>query len=274
MINFNGNIVEDANLNLSSNNRALNYGDGVFDTIKVKNGTIHFLEDHYFRLMASLRMLRMTIPMEFTLAFFKEQLTKTVVANNFENARVKLIVFRKEGGKYTPVTNEIDFLISAEPLIENLKKEYEIDIFKDYYISSGLLSTIKTTSKITNVLASIYANENDFDNCILLNQNKNVVEAINGNVFLVFGNTIKTPKLADGCIKGIIRKKIIEIISKLPQFELEETQISPFDLQKADEIFITNAIVEIQPVSVYKKNEYKKDISELLSKELKKLVER
>ena len=181
-------------------------------------------------------------------------------------------MYRKDGGKYTPITNEIEYLIEVEPLNVIVKENYSMEIFKDYYVYSGLLSTIKTTNKIINVLASIYAKENNFDNCLLLNENKNVVEVINGNIFLVFGNIIKTPAITEGCIKGIIRKKIIEILTKNDSYKIEETEISPFDLQKADEVFITNSIIGIQPISNYKKTKYKSAIADEISLLLANLV--
>ncbi len=100
-----------------------------------------------------------------------------------------------------------------------------------------------------NTLASIFADENDLDNCILLNEKKGVVEVTNGNIFVVKGNVVKTPALTEGCIKGIVRIKVIEILFKNKDFTIEETSISPFEIQKADEVFITNAIIGVQPVT-------------------------
>jgi branched-chain amino acid aminotransferase len=264
MINLNGSILNKTESIISSNNRAFKYGDALFETIKVENLHVVFIEDHYFRLMASMRMLRMEIPMTLTLEFLESEIHSLVEENNLLDARVRFSVFRKDGGLYNPLTNEIDYLIEASELDYQEKENYSIDIFKDYYVYSGLLSTIKTTNKITNVLASIYASENDIDNCILLNERKQVVEAINGNIFVVKGNNIKTPPTSDGCVKGIIRKKIIEIISKNDEYSIIEESISPFDLQKADEIFITNAIIGIQPVTNYKKSVFGKTISTVL----------
>ena len=272
MVNFNGSMVANSNAILNSNNRAFNYGDALFETLKIANSKIYFLEDHYFRLMASMRMLRMEIPLNFTMEFFESELLKTAEQNNLENARVRLTVFRKDGGLYNPATNQIEYLIVASPLQILVKETYAVDIFKDYYLNSDMLSTLKTTNKIAHVLASIYASENGFDNCILVNERKQIVEATNGNIFLVKGNTIKTPAISEGCIKGITRKKIIEIVSKSDDYLLEETEISPFDLQKADEIFITNVIVGIQPVTQYKKTAFGTKVSSALALELSKLI--
>jgi len=127
-------------------------------------------------------------------------------------------VFRKYGGFYTPETNDINYFISADPLESDLyllnSSEYKIELFKDFYVNPGLLSTLKTNNKVLNVLGSIYAKDNQYDNCLLLNLNKSIVEALNGNLFLVKGNIIKTPPLSDGCLNGVMRKQVIEILNK------------------------------------------------------------
>lgn len=272
MINYNGSVLEDTSALFVAGNRAFKYGDALFETIKVEKLKVIFLEDHYFRLMASMRMLRMEIPMNFTLDFFENEIINIVKSNNLENSRVRFTVFRNDGGYYTPISNKISYLIEASGINNIVKETYVLDVFKDYYVYSGLLSTIKTTNKITNVLASIYADENELDNCILLNEKKYVVEAINGNIFIVKDNVIKTPPLNEGCVKGIMRKKIIEMLSKNNEYIIKEEAFSPFELQKADEIFITNAIVGVQPVTKYKKNTFKTSIGKELSKNIKTLV--
>jgi branched-chain amino acid aminotransferase len=127
-----------------------------------------------------------------------------------------------------------------------------------------MLSNLKTTNKILNVVASVYAEENGYDNCLLVNSDKNVVEAINGNLFLVKGTQIKTPPLNDGCLDGIIRKKLVEIIGATEGLELVEESISPFELQKADELFLTNSIVGIQSIGKYRKKEFGNDVAKSL----------
>ena len=100
-----------------------------------------------------------------------------------------------------------------------------------------MLSTVKTTNKMLNTCSiCICPEENDLDNCILLNERKGVVEATNGNIFIIKNKVIKTPALTEGCIKGVLRKKIIEIVEKHPEYTIEETTISPFEIQKADEV--------------------------------------
>tara|TARA_R110002126_G_scaffold291495_1_gene453175 strand:+ start:4950 stop:5783 length:834 start_codon:yes stop_codon:yes gene_type:complete len=272
MINFNGELLFEENIKLSTENRGFKYGDAIFETIKVTHHKIIFWEDHYFRLMASMRMLRMKIPMQFTLEFLEQEILKTVaVKDKAASFRVRLNVYRKDGGLYTPRTNEIDYLIDVKENTYSTKETYKVDVFKDFYNYSGLLSTIKTNNRMLNTLASIYAKENDLDNCVLINEKKGVVEVTNANIFVIKGNTIKTPALTEGCIKGVLRQKVIEIIAKNLDYNIEETSISPFEIQKADEVFITNAIIGIQPVTHYKKKKFTTEFANKLSKSLKVL---
>ncbi len=261
MLNNNGHI-EDNQTVILYNNRGYAYGDALFETIKVLNGKILFWEDHYFRLMASMRILRMEIPMSFTMEYLEAEIFKLIESCDLLNvpSRIKLMVHRVEGGLYIPNDNSINYIISAKEIEDYVYKNefdaYEVDLFKDFYIAPGILSTLKTNNKILNVVGSIYAKENDLQNCFLLNTNKSVAEALNGNLFLVKGNIIKTPPLEDGCLKGIMRKQIIELIKKSNDYNFKEESISPFELQKADELFITNVIRGIQSVTKYRKKVY------------------
>lgn len=269
MVNFNGNIESENKSFMSFDNRAFKFGDALFETVRVEQGKIAFLEDHYFRLMSSMRMLRMKISMQFTLEFFESEILKTVVANNLINSRVRFSVFRIDGGLYLPKNNTTGYIVEANQLSINLKKDYEVDLFKDHYVYSGLLSTLKTNNKILNVIASIYAEENGLDNCILLNEKKHIVEAINGNIFLVKGNELFTPSLSEGCLKGVMRKNIISLIKKDTGYRISETDISPFELQKANEVFLTNSIIGIQPITNYRKKTYDISVSTDLRNKLK-----
>ena len=268
MINLNGTL--DPKAFVAVDNRGLNYGDALFETLRYWGGKIYFWEDHYFRLLASMRMLRMEIPMDFTMEFIEREIIKTVDASENKDiaTRIKLLVWRKTGGKYTPFSNEVKYCISTEkldtPFYILTETSYEVELFKDHYIASGLFSTLKTNNRLINILGSIFAKENDYQNCLLLNERKQVIEALNGNIFLVSGNTIKTPPLADGCLNGIMRKQLISIIKDISDFTFSEASISPFELQKADEIFVTNVIAGIVPITKYRKKEFGNSVAKAL----------
>ncbi len=268
MINFNG-ILVSPDSNLLFNNRAFLYGDGVFETLKVVDSKILFLEDHYFRLMASMRVVRMEIPMNFTMEYLEEQLLAVTTANNLStSARIRITVYRNEGGVYLPKDNTISFLITCtaidNPLYAIQAKSYEVELYKDFYVTRQLLSSIKTTNRILNVAGSIFASENGYDNCLLLNDSKNVIEALQGNLFMLIGNKLVTPPVSEGCLNGVMRKQILALAQKMEEVEVVEEPISPFDLQKADELFITNVIIGIQPITKYRKKEFGTQLSEKL----------
>lgn len=273
MINYNGALLPRDTFFLNQENRGLRYGDALFETVRIVNGKIVFWEDHYLRLMASMRILRMEIPMEFTMEFLKEQLIMAIDENQLENstARARITVFRKDGGLYLPTNNDICYIIETialeSPFYMMDRGKYEVELFKDYYVNANKLSTLKTNNKLIHVLGSIYSDENGYENCLLLNQNKFVVEALNANIFLVVGNKVKTPPLHDGCLNGIVRKKIIGVLANLGDYAFEEASISPFELQKADELFLTNSIIGIRPITKFRKKEYKNNIAlDLLGK--------
>jgi len=269
MVNFNGKLVELSEANISINNRGYKYGDALFETMRVVNNKVLFLEDHYFRLMSSMRILRIDIPMNYTMEFFEEEILKTVEVNNFENnsARIRLNIDRGEGGKYLPNNNALaTFNIVAETLVDLFYKvhpfeNYKVDLYKDFYIAPGLLSGLKTNNKAIQVTGSIYAKENSFNNCLVVNTNKSIIEALNGNLFLVKDNHIKTPPLEDGCLKGIMRLQVLKTLQNNPNYTMEETSISPFELQKADELFITNTIIGIQSIGQYRKKKYNNQVA-------------
>jgi len=264
MINFNGNVTSEDNL--LTNNRGLLYGDSVFETVKILDGKILFVEDHYFRLMASMRIVRMEIPMNFTMEYFEEQILTLSKAENLEkSSRARITIFRNQGGFYLPKDNTVSFLIhilALENSVYQIEKEnYEVELYKDFIVAKHLLSTIKSSNRMINVTGSIFADENGYDNCLLINDDKNVIEALNGNLFMVMGNKLITPPISEGCLNGVMRKQVLALARKIESLEVVEEPISPFDLQKADELFVTNVIKGIQPITKYRKKEYEAKIS-------------
>lgn len=265
MVNINGKLLPTESHEYLQN-RALLLGDGIFETVKVLDGRVLFLEDHYFRLMSGMRVLRMEIPMHFTMEYFEQQLLETARANDCSaSARVRLTVYRKPGGLYLPQTREVDFHVQASMLEQALyaadASAYEVELYKDFYVSAQLLSSLKSTNRLLNITASIFADENGYQNCLLLNDAKNVIEAINGNLFMLTGNKLVTPPVADGCINGVLRRQVLTLAKKIEGIEVVEQSISPFDLQKADELFVTNVITGIRAITRYRKKDYVSDFS-------------
>ena len=276
MVNING-VISENDIQLTVSNRSFLYGDGVFETLKIVNNKILFFEDHYFRLLASMRIIRMQIPMSFTLEYLEEQVLALVNRQNIQDsARVRLTVFRNEGGYYSPLDNKVSFVIQGSalpsPSFTFTPVDFEVDLYKDFVVTKQLLSTLKTNNKLIQITASIFAQENGLDACLLINEDKNVVEAANGNLFMLLDNQLITPPLSEGCLNGVMRKQILKLAKELDGIEVVEKPISPFELQKADELFITNVIVGIQPITKYRKKTFDQKLSAQLLEKLNTLL--
>jgi branched-chain amino acid aminotransferase len=274
MINYNGAIIEKSDLPSAEIARATMYGDAVFETLKMQEGKLFFIEDHYFRLMAGMRILRMPISMDFTPEFFIEQAERLAEEVAIENGRLRIQVVRVADGKYTPSEDqstvwwmELEELESIEYI--HSEKGLTVDLFKDHYIQPGLLSTIKSSNSLPYVLGGVYARENNLDAVLMVNDNKMLVEANASNVFVLKGDVLRTAPLEDGALRGVFRKNLLNW-GKEMGLQVKEESINPFDLQKADEIWLTNTITGVQWVEKYRKNTYKGD----KAKELVALLQR
>lgn len=265
MVNIDGILKFNNEATIAFNNRGNLYGDGIFETIRCHNGVPLLFEAHYFRLMAGMRILRMDIPPSFTPEFIEESIINLLNENDLNNnhSRVRFTVWRNSGGFYAPLDNGVHYSIEASELdgLYNNDAYREAELFKDHYVLSGLLTSIKSSNKMVNVLAGRYALDNDYQEMILLNENKMVTDGISGNIFLRNGNTVKTPPVMDGCLNGIMREQIIQQLKRMLGYDIIEETVTPFELQRADEIFTTNVIMGIQSISKYRKKEFEKDLA-------------
>ncbi|WP_194850418.1 aminotransferase class IV [Nonlabens antarcticus] len=268
MVILNDVLIESEEATIAFNNRGTYYGDGVFETMRCLDGQAIFYESHYFRLMSSMRILRMEIPQSFTPEFFEEQILKLQKAtkDSSPHSRLRITVWRNTGGLYTPMDSTISYSIEMTSLHKVFETEgkNEVELFKDHLLPLGMLGNLKTTTKTVNILAGIYKTENDYDDMLLLNQNKMVVESISGNLFLRTGGTIKTPPLKDGCLNGIMREQVMTQLKRMLNYEVIEESITPFELQRADELFSTNVIQGIKNITKYRKKEFEQTTGEEL----------
>lgn len=265
MININGNLVSEDQAKIDFDNRGNFYGDGIFETIRCHNGNPLLFEAHYFRLMAGMRILRMDIPESFTPEFIEDSIKELIAKNHKgqEHTRVRFTVWRKQGGFYTPTNNSVEYSMMTSTLPGSFTNDEfrEVELFKDHYVLSGLLSTLKSNNKIVNVLAGRYAQENDYQDMLLLNEKKMITEGISGNLFLRSGNKVKTPPVLDGCLNGLMREQVIQQLKRMLNYEIVEETITPFELQRADELFTTNVIKGVQSISKYRKKNFSKELA-------------
>ncbi|PSL50131.1 branched-chain amino acid aminotransferase [Chitinophaga niastensis] len=255
---YNGKYIPAADPIFTADNRSFRYGDGFFETLRVYQGNVMLADLHFERLLASLHLLHFDIPPHFTKAFFVKQIIDLCNKNNITHlARVRLAIFRSDGGLYDPVNNLPNYIIQCWELSKTVLELNEnglvIDIFPDVKKSCDKLSSIKSNNCLPYVMAAMYAKQHRLNEAILLNQYGRVADSTIANVFVVHHKVIYTPPLSDGGVCGVMRKHLLK--TELP-FKVEEKPITIEDLENADEIFLTNAIYGIRWVGLFRDSSY------------------
>lgn len=273
----NGNFFLSNSPVLTTKNRAFRYGDGIFETMHANGTNVQFIDEHYMRLMYGIEKLYMHLPPYFNLKYINGLIVKLLNKNKlYQGAKIRLSVFRSDGGLYTPLSNNISFIIEAEELEHANytlnKKGLAIDIYNEIKKNTNYLSDLKSSNALLFVLAGIYKQKNNIDDCIIINQENKIVEAVSSNIFIVKNNQLYTPSLTDGCIPGIMRIQIIKTALSLNYTVFDDCNIMPDDLLSADEVFLTNAISGIRWVVAYKDNRYFNKTSKILTNKLNESV--
>lgn len=234
------------------------------ESIRIKKGKLLFWEEHYLRLMASMRILRMQIPMDFTLSYLENQLLdycEKIQPTAFSGVVKIHVVAAKKPTTDLPIPASL-FSISAEKGKGNFSYKHDdhpIDLYKDHYLSKGLFSSLESVHAQWRNMAWVYAYENSLSDGIVLNEDKQLVETLRGTLFLVKGNTVFTPSLASGCRKTVYRSLLTTLLSENDAFELLEEEISPFAIQKADELFVLTGVEGIYSIGQYRKKRFKSE---------------
>jgi len=222
-------------------NRAFLIGDAVGVYFFVRNKKLIMTEECYFFLMASMRKMRMNIPISFTLEYFTDILEQKIIEENLQNAFIHFMIYRNEDD--LPLTKSpVNFFINGrltDDILNINSHTIEMDLLKEISINTGLLNNILTHSP-ENIYAEIYAGENDLDEVILLNPQKRIARAISGNLLFLEGDTIRIPKQSEGAYISPLMENLITFIHKNKLAEIEQAEMSPFESQKADEILLVS----------------------------------
>jgi branched-chain amino acid aminotransferase len=273
---LNGNFLPDDQPVISHRNRAFCYGDALFETIHCLGTQPQFIENHWLRLTQGMKILRMDPAGDFSLQLIERYIGKLLNKNRiFKGARIRLTVYRDEGGLYSPENNSISWFMESSALehekFELNHKGLYIDIYDVMHKPVNILSNLKTMNGLIFVLAGVFRNENNLDECLILNQYGRITESISSNVFLVKDERIYTPSLSEGCISGTMRYTIIELAGKAG-YEIQERGILERNLLDADEIFLTNAIRGIRWIAAYKDRRYYNFVARKLNVKLNEIA--
>ena len=275
-INHNGDFVlADAPV-VTANNRSFRYGDALFETIRIANYNAHFLKEHLDRLFKGMKVLKMEMNPLFNETYIEHAILELAQKNNVaSDGRARLTVYRNEGGLYAPSDNSVSFVIEVSPIEENgfvlNTKGFTVDLYTEFKKTQNALSSIKSANSAIYVMAGIHKIEQQLDECLLLNDKHHIIEAISSNIFAVKNGVLYTPPVGDGCVDGVMRKKIIEI-AQANKIAVYEISIMQNVLLGADEFFLTNTISGIRWVVAYKQKRYFNDTSKKLVDKLNELI--
>ncbi len=279
---LNGKISPASQPVLTIENRSFRFGDSIFETIRYHKGVPLYFDDHYSRLLRGMTTLKMNVHSLPSVVKLKEQITSLTIKNSiFNDARIRLTIFRSDGGLYTPVSNDVSFTIEASSIKNKIfvpeKKGLLIDIYNQYKKSISPLYSFKNANSLLNVLAGIHKKELQIDDCLIVNENNHIIEGLSSNLFWIKDKIVYTPLVSAGCVDGIMRKQIMNAIKLSGMGVQEVTGTSVDELLDADEIFLTNAMQGVRWVMGLRNKRFynltTKKIMKLLIENLRLLLE-
>ncbi len=251
VIFYNGDFISEKKINISHRNRAFNYGDGFFETIKVINSIPFNLNAHLKRIKYTSKLLSFD---KIDIHKLVDHFDGIIKHNNIVSGVIKLHVSRVEGGLYFPHSNNFNIMISIDSDISfKSNKSISLCFYKDIFKPKQNLSNLKSVNSLIYVLAAIYAKNNNYDDAILFNSDGNTIETSNSNIFILKNNIIFTPPLIDGCLDGTMRKWV------LSNNEIQERSINADDIINSDEVFISNARMGLVSVNKIENQKFSND---------------
>ncbi|MFT5876705.1 MAG: branched-chain amino acid aminotransferase [Salibacteraceae bacterium] len=256
-------------------NRGFRYGDALFETIKCVNGIPLFLEAHLQRLYAGLEALEYNWNDQLLKTLINEEIQRLLIRNRHkEGARVRVTVFRNNGGYYSPTTNDISILLESEssPNGYTLNKDGStIGIYDELFKPIHAFNALKSANALLFVKAGIAKTKVGLDDLIILNSKGLICETISSNIFMVIHNRLITPPLSEGCLPGIMRQNILALAPTLG-VEVLETPVGVNAFEQAEEVFTSNSISGVNWVRGYGKKRYFHKVSEKIINELNRVI--
>jgi aminodeoxychorismate lyase len=254
MINLNGKILNETKAGISVNNRSFRYGDGLFETMKMMKGRIIHAEQHFNRLFAGMQTLQFQVPKIFTPDFLLKQINELAMQNGHAKlGRIRLTIFRGDGGLYDTVNHSPNYLLQTWELNAANNELNENGLVIDFYEGTrkyaDALANVKSNNYLPYLLAAMHAKQNNLNDCLLLNHEGHVCDATIANVFVVKDGEIITPKLSDGCVAGVMRDALLHGFDKAG-FKMNEKSLTKEDVLTADECFLTNSIYGVRWVKM------------------------
>lgn len=235
---------------IHASDRGFLLGGGIFETLKVVNGSPLSFERHYNRLKRSAEKLG--IPLQYSSNEILDICKELLRLNNTQSltASIRITLTRGQAPRGIAIPKECNptLLVTTAAYVQ------DHDIFPKLFVTNikrnelSLLSQLKILNYLEPILTKKIAIDNGFDDGIMLNTKGAITESSVANLFFVKNGIIKTPRIEDGVFPGIVREVVIECC-KASNLPFLETEIMPEEALTADEVFQTNSLIELQAVS-------------------------
>ncbi len=270
--NYNGKIFTENELIIGPQNRGLRYGDGIFETIKFKNGDLILKDEHFARIWKGMQKLQFDIPKLFSPEKFSEEIIHLVQKNKLDAARIRLTIFRGDGGIYDPKNNLPNYIIEAIKLPEDNgllnTNGLQLCFYEDAKKSLDEFSNLKTNNYLPYFMGAFFAKSQKCNDAIIINSNGNICDTTIANVFFIKNEIVYTTALSEGCVAGVMRKWLIGKIKSLG-YQVHEKAITKEELLDADEIFLCNSIYNIRWVAGLENKQYTNQLTWKISEKLR-----
>ena len=252
-INYDGHLLRSDVALFTAANRSFRYGDGLFETMMVRDGRLCLSSCHFDRLFSGMQFLsiRETFKREELEAHILELCQKN---GNPPRSRVRMVVFRDAG----PISSAPHYIIESwplpgEPALND--KGLVIDVFPDGRKACDTLANLKSNNYLLYALATLYAQKQALDDCLILNSRDRLADSTIANLFYISKGQFFTPPLSEGCVAGVMRRHLLENMPRAG-FPVVEKPVTIEDLLSADELFLTNAIRGIRWVSSFRTTKF------------------
>jgi branched-chain amino acid aminotransferase len=248
----NGIFTEEKELHLDvRTNRAFRYGDGFFETIRFENNRIPLFKHHLQRMEASNNLFKFETS-KFSFSTIEMLIGQTFQLNNIESGIARVTFFRSGEGRYTPLQNEMNFLIEVT---EHSFGSYfsllkEVGLSTQTVLHAHAFSHLKTLNALPYVFAAMEAKANEWNECLLPNITNEIAEGTWSSLVWLEGNECFTPPLSSGCLNSTMKNALKEMLHSQGKV-LNEKPCQLSNLQAAQEIWLLNATRGIQAVEQF-----------------------
>ncbi len=268
---FDGKFLPNDSPVIEASNRGFRYADGLFETMRVNNGNILLAPYHFERLFSGLDLYQFELPAHFTQGWLTELVAKLCRKNQHLVARVRLTIFRGNGGLYDSESHLPHVIIQSwalehprAPLNEN---GLVLGIYPDAQKSMDRFACLKSNNYQPYLLAALYAQKMRWNEALVKNAADRICDATIANLFIVKNGNIFTPAITEGCVAGVQRRFLLEQLSA-KGFEVRESAITAADIYAADELFLTNAIQGIRWAQCCDHKVYTNQLTQHIFKEI------